>query len=338
MAKKPAAAARPVATEPEVVVETPQQALTTLAPPDALAPVTQFLKGLVPVVTTALELEGDAKRRLAEAKLFVAPKNGDEDAKLQTFIKDAAQQKKRVEQHWTITSVVHNLHRRLTARRAVSVDALDTAQNLANRLHNDYVDAERRRVAREAEEQRLANERKAQQERDEELERLEKEALKREAASADLSEREVAFVDAYIGGIGTQGDPTASAKRAGYKNPSDQGTKLLATKKVKAAIDGKLEALRIREQAAAKSEQPLEVREVEEPVADIQGIGTDVKRWKGEVLDEAAFIEAFRSGKYGIPCDVFQVNPAKLNEYARSLQKRLDLWPGVRAVSTTKLQ
>ena len=68
------------------------------------------------------------------------------------------------------------------------------------------------------------------------------------------------------------------------------------------------------------------------------GGSKDVTRWSGEITDEAATIEAFRSGQHGIPGDLFQINPTKLNEYARSLEARLDLWPGVRAKKNVTTQ
>lgn len=324
---------------PEIVVETPQQALATLAPKDVIDGVSTFLKGLVPFVKQALELEKTAKQRLAEAKRFTAPQSADEDAKLQQHIKDSAAAKRGTEAHWqTITSTLHGLHRRMTARRDVAVKALEEAQSIPNRLHNAYVEAERRKANEEnerrwREEARLAEERRAA-----ELDEIERQAMAREAASADLSERELAFVDAYVGGIGTQGDGQASAKRAGYKDPFAQAARLLGSEKIRSAVQGRLDAIRLREQAAAKSEAPLELREVEEVKADVASVGTDVTRWKAEVLDEVLFIAAVCSGKHGIPQDVLQVNPAKLNEYARSLRGQLNRWPGVRAVSTTKLQ
>jgi hypothetical protein len=323
---------------PAEVVETPKEAIATLIPPGAVEVIGGFLKNMIGFAGTALDLERDAHDRLAQARTFTRPTSGAQDAVLQTYIKDNTQAKKRVEQHWGLTSIVSQFHRRLTARRAIATDALEQGQNIANRLHNEWVDGERRRVAEEQERLRRAEEAKAAESRQRELDRLEAEALEREAASGDLSSREQAFVAAYVQGQGTQGDPTSAARRAGYKDPVAQGARLIQSSKVKAAIEAKLEAVRIRDQAAAMAEMPLEVAETPTVEADIRRVGADVTRWKAEILDERMLIEAVLGGKYGIPSDILTVNPVKLNEYARSLHHLLNRWPGVRAVSTTKLQ
>src|SRR5689334_18019429 len=72
-----------------------------------------FLGGLIPFFTRAAELERSSKQLLVDAKALVAPKNGDEDARVQGVIKTASAAKKTVEEHWGICQVVHSLHRKL---------------------------------------------------------------------------------------------------------------------------------------------------------------------------------------------------------------------------------
>jgi predicted transcriptional regulator len=61
------------------------------------------------------------------------------------------------------------------------------------------------------------------------------------------------------------------------------------------------------------------------------------------VLDERSLMTAFLGcapedykNRFGIPADLFMVNPVKLAEYGRSLHERLDGWPGVRHTKKTR--
>ena len=56
----------------------------------------------------------------------------------------------------------------------------------------------------------------------------------------------------------------------------------------------------------------------------------DRKTRTAVVVDEDAFIAAVLEGKFGIPSDVLTVRQVKLNEYARSLGKLIERWPGIR--------
>jgi hypothetical protein len=187
-------------------------------------------------------------------------------------------------------------------------------------------------VAEEQERLRQEAERKAREEREAELARMEAEALAKEEASTDLSDREEAFVTRYM----AIKDPERAAAFAGYKNPFQAATRLMSLPKVQTAIRERQEAIALRQQATARAAQPIEV-EVEEVKANVSrgGGGYERTTWTAEVLDEPAFIRAVIEGKSGIPLDVLTVNQTVLNSYARSLQSRLDLWKGVRAVKKT---
>jgi hypothetical protein len=80
-------------------------------------------------------------------------------------------------------------------------------------------------------------------------------------------------------------------------------------------------------------EQPLNVGPVQEVKPDIARAAGAVDRttWSAEILDEVAAVDAIIGGKHGMPRDLLMINPIKANEYARSLHKRMDLWPGMRA-------
>lgn len=300
------------------------------------AAIASFMKGVVAFFRTAAAFEKRAEATLAGAKTFRTPKTADEDALLQKQLRRSNDEDKESAEHWNpICSTIFSFHRYMTGRRGVAAGLHKDVRELLQPMHNDFVEHEKKRAAAETERLWKEAEQRAQKERDDELQRLEDVALKAEASSADLSEREQRFVELVAFGLNSA---TTSARSAGYKNPEAAGLKLLNTQKVIAAIKGKKDAQASRQQAEARAAAPLEVAEVREtrPALARNVGGHDRTTWSGEIVDEASTIEAFRNGKHGIPGDLFQINPVKLNEYARSLEVNLDRWPGVRAKKTTR--
>jgi len=293
-----------------------------------------FMGGLVKFFGTATELETKAKGVLARAKSLKPPVDADSDAEVQKVIRDSKLTRTAINEHWTIASVVHGLHRRLTAARERAGTLADNAANIAQQLHNNYVE-DAKRKARE-EEARINREREqaAAAERQRELDEIERLALLAEVDMENLSEREQRFVDLVWQGFNT---PATAARTVGYQKPEQQGARLMESMKIKSAIASKQEAERLRKQASAIAEKPLEVRRstVAADVTKAQGTGGDTTRWSGEVIDERVFIEAVIGGKHGIPADCLQINQAKLTEYAVSMHELIDRWPGVRAKKTT---
>jgi len=293
-----------------------------------------FLRNVVTFMREAMALEQKAKATYLAAQALKPPKTADEDSAIQTFIKGTTADRKVVEAHWAICSTFSQVHRRLTAARGRATEPLESAAAIAQRLHNDYADAERRRAAQEQERQRLQAEAVARAEREAEAARLEAEALAKEQESVALSDRESWFVDLIVSG----NNPVTSARTVGYKNPAQQGPRLMETAKIVEAIKARQDAKAIREQAAATREKPLDVRveTVRPNVGKATGGSFDRTTHSAEVLDERLFIEAVIGGKHGIPADCLTVNTAKLNEYARSIQQQVNLWPGIRYKRTTK--
>jgi hypothetical protein len=334
MAKKQASAkaSAPASHAPAELMPAENLGIDALVPNTDSTLVTSFLNSIVPFVRRATELETKAKGYQLEAKKLVAPANADEDARIQTFIRTGNAAKKTVEEHWKITAVISGIHRKLTAKRGVAVQALEDGAAIAQRLHNTYADNERRRAAEETERLRQAAEQKAREDRERELAQLEEQALKAEASTKDLSEREQAFVERVHAGV----QPVRAAEVAGFKNATAQAARLMAEPKIVAALEAKRTAEAARTQAAARREQPLEVQaETVKPEIQKAG-GFDRSTHSAEVVDELAFIMAAIGGKHGIPPDCLTVNTTKLNEYARSLQERIGLWPGIRHKKTTK--
>lgn len=313
----------------EVEVLPPEAPELSMIKTDGAA-ITSFLANVVGFFRDAAALETRAKNYLVSAKALTPPTTAEEDADLQAFIKTGAAGEKEVEAHWGICQVVSGIHRKLTAARGRGTAAFSDGRAIAQRYHNDYADRVRREAAREQERIRQLAEDNARAEQEREAKALEAEAVRLEEASADLSDRERIFVDHVF--MGTAGERAAGL--AGFKEPFKAAARLMSLPKIQAAIKAKQDARTAREQAAATREKPLDVR-TDTVRPDLIKVGTDRSTWTGELLDADALMEAFLGGKHGIPRDLWQVNPTKLNEYARALHERLDLWPGVRAKKNT---
>lgn len=289
----------------------------------------QFLESLKPFFQKALQLELSAKATLQTAREMALPKDGEEDAAIQTFIRTASADRRNILEHWKITSLVHQFQRRLVAARERGAGALEEASTIAQRLHNTYVDQERRRVEAENERKRIAAEAAERKRRDDEAAELERQALEAEAQSSTLSPREEKFVELILAGVVA----SQAALRAGYKDTT-RGVKMLEQPKIAAALDSKKAAIVLREQADARKAAPI-VADFVETKADVQKAGVDRTTYSAELLNERLLIEAILGGQHGIPSDVLTVNPVKLNEYARSLREVINRWPGVKLKTKT---
>jgi hypothetical protein len=326
------AAAKGKAIVPEIVVDTEELQVATTEG----GLVATFLKGLTEFFNRARDLEAGAKRTLEEARKWKAPTNGDQYKALVERVRAATAAKREIEEHWQITATVSRFHRRLTAARERGITLLDEATALGTQLHNAYAEQERRRAREEEDRQRREAEERARLDRERELARLDAAALDAEAQSADLSDREARFVDYYTGPYPS---PARAAQQAGYKNPDHAAAKLLSLDKILKAIEAKRDALRLREQAAAKRTAPVEIERVSVKADVAKG---DTSRWSADVFDAglliAAVLDPLTRTRLGIPADVVTVDAVKLNEYARALHEQLDRWPGVRAKKTTSIR
>ena len=285
-----------------------------------------FLDKIGDLFRRGTELEQAAAIRLQEAQAIPVPRSKDEDEAIQLFARGCAADRKVIESHWLITSTVHAIHRRLTARRDKGIKLLDEAQRLATSRHQDYVRAEQERVRIENARREAAERAQAAAQRQAELDALEAEAIKREKSSPDLSEREQRFVDLMV----RQNRPAdLAAREAGFKGET-AAARLLGMAKITKAVQVAREAQAIREQKAATAEAPLDIRAHERVEAQIGGAASDRSTWSAEVTDETALIRAVLAGT--VPADLLTINPKKLNEYARSLKRNLERWPGVRVI------
>lgn len=328
MAKKASKGAALVESPADIVEVSEDEQFVAQAATHVLA----FLKRLGEFFTIARALEESAVATLDAARGLQPSTNADEDVKVQQFIKKTSADAKDVADHWSITTVIHGFHRRMTGRRAVAEGKLKEANAIGNALHNRYVDERKRKAAEAQEQERRAAETRARLEREQEQAAREAEALKAESEAPELSEREQRFVDEVFKLI----PPSQAARIVGYKNHALQAEKLLALPKIQAAIEVKRKAAAIREQAAAEAQKPLDIQvETVRPEIDRAVGARDRTTHSAEVVDAQALIQACIAGGYGIPWDILDVKPAKVNEYARSLHERISLWPGVRYVKKT---
>lgn len=296
--------------------------------------INEFVRTLGIFFNKARALEQGAKSHLETAASMLPPKTAEDDVRIQTFCKQVSTHRKEIAEHWEITSVIHRFHRRLTAARDRGIQADERAGEIANGLHNRYVEDERRKAQLEEDRRRREAEERARRDRQAELERLEAEAVKAEEASPALSEREELFRDYIVAGLPQQD----AARRAGYKDPLAASARLMGSDKIRNAITAKQQAMRARQQAEAVKASPVavETQAVRPNIERASGV-SDRTTHGAEVVDAQALIDAVFEGKYGIPRDVLMVNPVKVNEYGRSLHELIDRWPGVRYTKKTRV-
>ncbi len=307
------------------------------------AAVVAFLKQATEFFGRADKIEKTALDVLAFAKTVKAPTSGDEDVEVQKLVKRIGVGIKTAEGHWDgtdqdpgITRILFRLHRRSTNKRDIAIKALKEAESIGNRLHNGWTAAEQRRVDEENARRQREADAKAERDRLAELAELERKAIAAEDKSPELSAREERFVDEYV----SKANAAEAARLAGFADPSKRATILLQSKKVQKAIELKRTAIALREQKEAIAAAPIVPAEIVEEKPDIQAASGahDVTRWKAKLENEEAFIAAVFEGKLGIPRDVLCVDVTKLNQYARDLKTAINRWPGVKAVSDTKVQ
>lgn len=232
--------------------------------------------------------------------------------------------KRNIEEHWAkITRGVDALKRQLLDYKAQDLAPVDRVIAITTKLDADWKAVEEARV--EAEEARRYEAEQARLQR--EAERLETEALKLEATSAELSAREARFV--YLmtsGGL----LPAAAAEAAGYKHPTTQAERLLASAKIRHALSGRRAAEEKRQEAELARTAPIETAPVERQTAKVAGVRATTHR-SAEVVDFEALLAAFTRGE--VTSEAFLPNTVFLNKQAQQLGPTLQrVYPGVRYV------
>jgi hypothetical protein len=289
--------------------------------------IAQFFAGLVPFFRKAGELEDEAGALLAHARTLTVPTSQAEDFALQEHVRKSRAVGKDIAEHWSPRKVFFDLNKRMIAGEQKAALLAATSAETAQKLHNAFVEAESRRVREFQRQEQARLDREAEDARQREIDEMEAAAAKAEAESPELSDREAAYVAARARGVAAE----FAVKGAGFKGDAFRtAARLESNQKIAAAIVAATKAAAIRSQAAAVKAQPIEapIAAVPESQAVTKG---DRVTWSAEVTDEQALIAAVIAGKHGIPWDILQVNPARLNTYARDMRTALNRWPGVRA-------
>src|SRR3990167_2753513 len=184
-----------------------------------------FLKNAGEFFGVARRIENEARLRLQTAQQLRMPTTLEADVEIQLFIKTCNGAVKAATEHWDITSLFHGFHKRLVAARKRGEEPNAEAGAIAQRLHNQYKEQETRRAQEEEDRRRREETRKAAEDRQRDLARLEEQALKAEADSPALSEREQRFVELVAFGLNA---PSTSARTAGFKDAERQAERLMA--------------------------------------------------------------------------------------------------------------
>ena len=304
--------------------------------------ITTFFLGAGQFFTLARQFRMDAKGVLARAQALTIPTDDDGAKTVQRVVIDSNNVKKGNAEHWEpITKMFHKVHRLMTSGRGEADIDADSSARIGNRLHSDYI-AEKERKAR-LEQQRLDAIARANAQREQEAieRRLEEERLRLEDQSPDLSDREHQFVAAYD----RHGDSVRAERESGYQ--PGHGVKLLARVKIQSALDLLVKKREVAQQQAAAKAAPVQsvaVAPVRPSTAFAVGAGSRKQRG-AQVFDESALIEAILAqcvtppadGVPIIPTDVLTIRHPKVNEYARSLGRAVNSWPGVRYTEESKV-
>jgi hypothetical protein len=237
-----------------------------------------------------------------------------------------------IDEHWSkITRQVDEMKRNLLKLKADDREPVAEAVSIAERAVLDYEDEERRRVDAENDRLRREDEERARRKREDEARQAEEDAQRAERDSPVLSKREEVFAD-YMA-IGDP-DPVVGARAAGFKNPKEDAASLLRRQKIQDAIQAKRTARAIREQSAARRDQPLEYRTRTVAPQTATVAGTRRTAYYSAAIDRpeqlvAAVIAGHTTSEAVIPSQTY------LNDQARQLKDAAAFaaaFPGCRLV------
>lgn len=306
------------------------------SPPSALQKVAQnFAIELAPFP------DGDAALAFkAEAAQIIVTDTDSHRAALEALRRGKAL-KRGIDDHWRkVLRWLEDRKRDIRTIMDTDLELVDPGITALSTSSLAFEHAERERVRLEEDRQRIANERIADEKRERELADLERQAQQAEATSADLSDRERAFVMRCHASLGADLTSArwlnAAAESCGFKQDG-YGVTLFKREKIQYALTALKQAQAIREQAAAVAEKPVEVTkvEVQSNLAKVAGTRT-VKTYTGECFDYRLYVESFQRGLVDIEQFMQLTQPSTTggNSLARSLRENLDRVPGWRHILT----
>lgn len=241
------------------------------------------------------------------------------------FLKGAKELKRKIVAHYAeIKRPLNDAKNTVLDMERRDIAPIEEAITLAERCVLTFTREQERIEREEADRRRRAAEQLEQQRRDKEAADAEAAALKLEASSNVLSERENEVVR-YLTGILmlralTPDDWVTAAKRAKYQHPKEQATKLFGSAKIGAAMMGIAQAARIREQAEAAKCAPITVvtEKVETEIGRVAGTAVKTYYGCGDV-DLLKLAQGVIEGV--IPQEAIMPNMVFLNAQARSLRE-----------------
>ena len=287
--------------------------------------------------TSALTVSLDAAPNAAEGGTFLQRAHGititdkATHAECRQFIKDAKALRRTVAEHYAaIKKPLNEARNTVLDMEKQHLAPIDEAIALAERVDVAFVREQQRIEQAEADRLRREAEAAEQARRDEAAAEAEAEALKLEASSAVLSEREQKFVSLWIRDYGGKSATSTydCALFAGYKDGA-YGERLLANPKIQTAITDARQAAAIRRQseAAQAARIIVEVTPVASEIASVAG--TSLRTYYGcdSQVDLRALMGAVLDGR--VPMEAIQPNMVYLNAQARMLKATFpSVYPG----------
>lgn len=298
-----------------------------------------WLQGLAAFFRTAKQIERAAIVRRDRVLALPVPTSKSEDAVMRQEVLIAREERKTALAHWDpITGLLSKLHKRATAGRALATGPLEEAERFATGQHEAFERAETRRAREEQDRIRREEEQRAEAERAKALAEFEAAALAAEESSPDLSAREQKFVEAVFR-LGPGGEIRA-LREAGFTDVTmARAGRLMGSDKIIAALIAKRKAHTMRTQIEVMKEIAPAVDEARIAAAAPNLNTGDSHTWTAIVVDPTALRDAaFEQPVLGIPRELFVVDTAALNRYARSLGQNIERWPGVKAKRNTTVR
>lgn len=249
------------------------------------------------------------------------------------FLKGAKALKRSIEEHYAaIKKPLNEARNTVLDMEKRHLAPVLSAITIAEGFDTAYVREQRRLEEAAAQAKREEAEAAERRRRDEEAAAAERAALKLEASSNVLSEREQIFVAAYLRGDKTPNAILAACRAAKYADPVAAAKKLMASKKISDAIENAIKAERIRKESEAKQAAPItvDVKPVESQIGSVAGTSVRTYYSCGDVNLVQLCRDALKAYDAGDPSKMLalQANTVYLNEQARQLKTLFPaVWP-----------
>lgn len=251
------------------------------------------------------------------------------------FLKGAKELKREIVAHYdAIKKPLNAARNTVLDMEKTHLAPVEQAIAVAERVDTAYVREQQRREQEEADRRRREEEAKEQARRDAEAADAEAAALKLEASSNVLSEREQKFVALFTASpIRTIDAAIRCAQKAGYKDPPTQVARFLVLgSKIHTAIANADAAKAIRQESEAKQAAPIAVTvaPVESQIGKVAGTALKTYYSCADVDLRALVLAVAENIQHGDGSMVLALQPdmVYLNAQARNLKEMFSrVWP-----------